>query len=83
MSAEMFGKPGEGIHKHFFGVAVADVALTGAAAIIIGKTFNKSIPMVFMGLVILGVGAHAYFKVPTALNKKLGIAEDPQLNMMY
>ena len=73
--ANLFGEPGKGIHTHVYGVAIADVAMTAGAAIIIGKATNKSIPAVFVGLMALGVVAHWYFGVPTTLNKKLGLAK--------
>jgi hypothetical protein len=72
----IFGEPGEGIHKHYCGVAIADVALTGAAALVISKLTNKSFPLIFAALIALGIGVHAAFGVPTALNKKIGLVPD-------
>jgi hypothetical protein len=69
----IFGEPGKGIHKHYCGVAVADVAMTGAAAVVISKLTNKSFPLIFAAL---GIGVHAAFGVPTALNKKIGLVPD-------
>jgi hypothetical protein len=66
----IFGEPGEGIHKHYCGVAIADVAMTGAAALVISKLTNKSFPLIFAALIALGIGVHAAFGVPTALTKK-------------
>jgi hypothetical protein len=49
----IFGKPGKGIHKHYCGVAVADVAMTGMAALVISNAvfgvptaLNKKIGLV-------------------------------------
>jgi hypothetical protein len=70
----IFSEPGEGIHKHYCGVAVAYVAMTGAAALVISKLTNKSFPLIFAALIALGI--HAAFGVPTALNKKIGIVPD-------
>jgi hypothetical protein len=38
----IFGRPGEGIHEHYE-LAIKDIAMTGAAAVLIAKVFNKSI----------------------------------------
>jgi hypothetical protein len=54
----IFGKPGEGIQQHYCGIAVADVAMTGAAAVLIAKVFNKSFLGTFAALIALGIGAH-------------------------
>jgi hypothetical protein len=45
----------KGIHKHYCGVAVADVAKTGAAALVISKLTNKSFPLIFVALIALRV----------------------------
>jgi hypothetical protein len=74
----IFGEPGEGIHKHFCSVAVADVAMTGIAAVVISRLTNKSFPLVFAALITLGIGVHAAFGVPTALNKKIGLVPNVQ-----
>jgi hypothetical protein len=69
----IFSEPGEGIYKHYCGVAVADVAMTSMAALVISKLTNKSFPLNFATLIALGIGVHATFGVPTALNKRLGL----------
>jgi hypothetical protein len=74
----IFGEPGEGIHKHYCGVAIADIAMTGTAAVVIARLTNKSFPLVFAALIALGVGVHAVFGVPTALNKKIGLVPNVQ-----
>jgi hypothetical protein len=74
----IFGEPGKGIHTHVCGVAIADVAMTGAAAVFIARLTNKSVPVVFAALIALGIGVHAVFGVPTALNKQLGLAPTTQ-----
>jgi hypothetical protein len=80
----IFGKPGEGIHKHCCGVAIADVAMTGAAAVVIARLTNKSIPLVFAALIALGIGVHAAFGVPTALNTHLGlVSPQKQPTILY
>jgi hypothetical protein len=73
----IFGRPGEGVHEHYeFSFAIKDVAMTGVAAVLIAKVFNKSVFTVFVALIALGIGAHVLFGVPTALNQKLGLAPE-------
>jgi hypothetical protein len=60
----IFGEPGKGIHKHYCGVAVADIAMTGAAAVVISCLTNHSFPLVFAALITLSIGAHVAFGVP-------------------
>jgi hypothetical protein len=72
----IFAEPGEGIHKHYCGVAVADVAMTGMAALVISKLTNNSFPLIFAALIALGISVHATFGIPTALNKKIGLVPD-------
>lgn len=72
--ADALGKPGEGIHTHVFGVAMADVVMTGLAAKWIANQTQRPVGFVFAGLIVLGVLAHHYFGVETTLNKALGLA---------
>jgi hypothetical protein len=72
----IFGEPREGIHKHYCGVAIADVAMTSTAALVISKLTNKSFPLIFATLIAPGIGVHATFGVPTTLNKKIGLVPD-------
>jgi hypothetical protein len=78
---DIFGEPGKGIHKHVCGVAIADVILTGLAAVVIARVINKLVPLVFGGLIVLGTGVRGYFGVDTALNRKLGFAPGKQEDM--
>jgi hypothetical protein len=52
----IFSKPSEGIQKHYCGVAVADVAMTGMTALVILKLTNKFFPLIFAALIALGIG---------------------------
>jgi hypothetical protein len=79
----IFSKPGEGIHKHYCGVAIADVAMTGMVALVISKLTNKSFPLVFAALVALGIGVHAVLGVLTSLNKCLGLASNKNKAFHY
>jgi hypothetical protein len=72
----IFGEPGEGIYKHYCDIAIADVAMTGVAALVISKLTNKSFPFIFAALITLGIGVHAAFGIPTALNKKIVLVPD-------
>ena len=68
--ANLFGKPGEGIHKYrIFGFASVDILLTIAAAYFISMRTNKSFGKCVTGLVGLGIILHRAFGVDTALNE--------------
>lgn len=71
---DIFGKPGKGIHRHVGGVAIADVIFTGLAAVVIAHVIDKPVPVVFGGLIVVGIGTHYVMGVNTALNRKLGLA---------
>jgi hypothetical protein len=62
--------------QHFCSVAVADIAMTGAAAVVIVRL--KSTLGVFAALVALGIGVHVVLGISTALNKCLGLAPNAQ-----
>jgi hypothetical protein len=74
----IFGEPGKGIHKYYCGVALANVAMTGATAVVISNLTNKSFPLVFAALIALGIGFHAVFSIPTAMNKKIELLPNVQ-----
>jgi hypothetical protein len=74
----IFGEPGKSIHKHYCGIAIADIAMTGAMAVVILRITNNSVFSIFAALIALGVGAHMVLGVPTALNKHLGLV--PNIN---
>jgi hypothetical protein len=69
----IFSKPGKRIHKHYCNIAIADVAMTGMAVLVISKLTNKSFPLIFAALIALGIGIHATFGILTALNTHLGL----------
>jgi hypothetical protein len=61
--------PGEGIHKHFLGVAAADVIGTFILAWLISAiTALPAIPLL-AALFVLGFLAHWLFCVDTAVNR--------------
>ena len=68
----IFGKPGEGIHKYrLFGVAAADLMLTIFISVLISIAFNWNIILVFAVAMSAGIAAHRAFRVNTALNMKI------------
>jgi uncharacterized membrane-anchored protein len=76
---DALGRPGVGIHAHrTFGLATVDVLATLAVAAAFAAAsrtpFWRAFAVTFAALVVLGVVAHVAFRVPTALNKALGLA---------
>jgi hypothetical protein len=71
----IFGKPGEGPHKHrIFGVAAVDLLGTVLIAVLIGMWKKYSIvgiAALFIGLMILSLILHRLFCVETTLTKKV------------
>ena len=72
---DMFGKPGEGIHKmHFGNIATADTVLTVILAYIISYFTNFPLTLLLIILFTLAIFFHWLFCVPTSVNKYLGLA---------
>lgn len=70
---DIFGKPGEGIHKYrFLGTAISDYLLTILAAAII--TYFTKIPLVLTTILafVLGILLHVIFGVETNSTRYLG-----------
>lgn len=70
---DIFGKPGEGIHKYrFLGTAISDYLLTILAAVII--TYFTKIPLVLTTIFafVLGILFHIIFGVETNTTRYLG-----------
>lgn len=68
--ANIFGKPGTGIHKlHFLGVAVWDTVFTVILAIILSVAFGIPITLTVVGLLILAIFLHWLFGVKTSVIK--------------
>ena len=66
------GEPGKGIHKHFFGIAIADVLMTILAAWTLHLVYPKySFWAYLIGLFILGIILHRLFGVKTTVDKFL------------
>jgi hypothetical protein len=68
----IFGIPGEGIHKYrFLNMALADILLTLLASIIISYLFKLSFLITTISLFILGIILHRLFCVRTTIDKLL------------
>jgi hypothetical protein len=65
------GVPGEGVHKHFMGVAINDVLMTIIGAGIISYLSKWNFFYVLAGLFLLGIILHRMFCVRTTVDKIL------------
>jgi hypothetical protein len=65
------GIPGEGIHTHYFGIALFDVIGTIVVAEILSYTFGWNIYLVLVTLFLAGIVLHRYFCVRTVVDKWL------------
>ncbi len=70
----ILGRPGEGIHTHVGGVAIADVAMTVGIAAMVAHATNYSFIIVLIFLLIIATALHYVFCVPTAGMIALGLA---------
>jgi hypothetical protein len=71
---DSFGKPGEGFHKHVFGVPIFDVLGTVAVGYFIAKTFDLDPTNTIITTFIVGEAAHYYFGVDTVFIKAIGLS---------
>lgn len=77
----IFGLPKKGVHsRRVFGLALVDLALTALAAYILGILLKANPFIIFLGLVILGIGIHGFFGVNTQLNEWLGLTKEKWVN---
>ena len=67
MLKDIFGRPGEGIHTHFYGIAIWDVVLTLIAAIVFAYFTGVSIWKTVIGFMLVAEGAHIALGVDTAV----------------
>jgi hypothetical protein len=65
------GIPGQGVHKHFFGVAIADCIMTVLGAWFLSFVFKWSFWYTLIGFFLLGIALHRLFCVETTLDKFL------------
>ena len=68
---DALGTPGTGVHFHFGGLAIVDVALTVIAAHYVAKETGQCFYVALVGLLGLGVAAHRLFGVRTTVDKWL------------
>ncbi len=68
----ILGEPGKGIHKHYFGVAIADVIFTIIGAYIFHLIYPKySFLFYLVFLFVSGIILHRLFGVRTTVDKTL------------
>jgi hypothetical protein len=65
----ILGKPNEGAHKHFLGIAITDVVFTIILAVIIWKITKIGFWIILLSLFLLGIILHRIFCVNTTINK--------------
>lgn len=69
---DIFGKPGEGIHKYrVFDIAIVDTLFVIIVAVLIAAYSGIPLFIVMIVLFLLGIVVHAAFCVETGLAKKL------------
>ena len=68
----ILGEPGKGVHKHYFGVAIADIILTLIAAYLL-HMFHPKYSFIFYSVILflLGIFLHRLFGVRTTVDKLL------------
>jgi hypothetical protein len=72
--AEVFGTPNAGVHKYrFANVAVVDMLITMAAAIVISMSTTIPLTITIIGLLLLAILAHTLFGVNTPTQRFLGL----------
>lgn len=68
----IFGKPGEGLHKYrMFNIAIVDTLLTIIAGLVIAKLFKTNVYLTIILLFLMSIIAHEMFCVKTTINKLL------------
>jgi hypothetical protein len=65
--SNIFGKPGEGIHFHIYGIAIIDVIMTIFAAYLLSYFFNENLIYLLITLFILSILFHFIFCVDTTV----------------
>lgn len=62
------GIPGQGIHKHVFGIAIVDVVGTILGGWLFAYVFKYNVPITIFCAFVLGIIVHKLFCVNTTLN---------------
>ena len=68
---DSLGVPNQGVHKHFMGVAIADVVMTILGAYLFHRLTGYSFWKCLLGLFLLGILLHRLFCVRTTIDKWL------------
>lgn len=68
---DIAGKPGEGFHRHFLGIAVGDVLGTVLIVFLIHKIFSTNFWLLLAITMLIAVLVHRLFCVDTTVNKIL------------
>ncbi len=68
---DALGKPNEGVHKHFLGIAIVDLMATVIVSFLIAFLLGNWIWgfAILLGLLVLGILLHRLFCVNTTINK--------------
>lgn len=68
---DRLGVPGEGVHTHYAGIAMADVLATVVAAECIVQVFHTNRVWTLLSLFLTGIVLHRVFCVRTTIDKYL------------
>lgn len=69
---DIFGKPGQGVHKYrIFNIAIVDFALTVIAGVFLAKYLKVNVWVMLAFLFLLGIVLHRLFCVRTTVDKYL------------
>jgi|688.fasta_scaffold1010800_1 hypothetical protein len=68
---DVLGKPKQGFHKHFLGVAIGDLVGTILVCVLIWKIFHVNFWLVLLIALLLGIILHRIFCVNTTINKSI------------
>ena len=68
---DVLGIPGQGVHKHVFGVAIGDIIMTLLGAYLFHRVTGYTLWKCVIGLFVLGILLHRLFGVQTTLDKFL------------
>lgn len=68
---DSLGKPGEGFHTHFLGIAILDLLGTILIGYIIWKYTHVNPWYIILGLTLITIFFHRIFCVNTTINKAI------------
>jgi hypothetical protein len=68
---DRLGVPGQGVHKHYFGLALFDVFATVIVAELIVQIFHTHRGWTLVALFLTGIVLHRIFCVRTTIDKYL------------